>query len=198
MKKTFFVLLCISICIFASAQVKVQSGCVSIGGEAITLKPSNSGAEIGAWDSSRWSTIKFWHSSAWWNNLLARRFSSVSDSCFKTDVEPIEEASLLLRQVKTYSYRFKENEEEDVKRSYGVIAQELAAIIPDMVDTVDGFLSVDYDEFVPLLIKDFNEQQQIINESQEQIDALLEIIDYLQEQLNNTEERIQQLENLHE
>ncbi len=198
MKKTFFVLLCIGICICASAQVKVYSDRVSIGGEAITLKPSNPGPEIGAWNGSRWSTIKFKHNSAGWNKLQAKSFNTVSDSCFKTDVEPIEEASLLLRQVKTYSYRFKENEEEDVKRSYGVIAQELAAIIPDMVDTVDGFLCVDYDEFVPLLIKGFNEQQQIINESQEQIDALLEIIDYLQEQMNNFEERIKQLESFHE
>ena len=84
------------------------------------------------------------------------------------------------------------------KRSYGIIAQELAEIIPDMVDTINGFLCVDYDEFVPLLIKGFKEQQETINESQEQIELLLEIIDYLQERVNDFEERIQQLESFHE
>ena len=123
MKKTFFVLLCIGICICTEAQMKVYSNRVSIGGEKITLKPANLGPEIGGSDGSRWSTIKFWHSNAGWNKLQAKSFRTISDSCFKTDVELIEEATPLLQQVNTYSYRFKEDESVADKRSYGIIQQ---------------------------------------------------------------------------
>ena len=172
------------LCFCASAQLKVYPTYVSIGGNGITLKPANPGPEIGGYDGSTWSTISFWHSLCGWNKLLAKKYKTISDSTFKTNQSPLDSATWVLRQINTYSYNFKEDSIVSTKKEYGVIAQDLVKVLPDMVDTINGFLCVDYDELIPFLIKGFNEHQDIIDSFQEAITDLETVIISLQNEVN--------------
>lgn len=183
MKKLLTLVLLVSISLGASAQLKVFPTYVRIGGNRITLKPANPGPEIGGSDGSRWSTISFWHSQTGWNKLLAKRYRTISDSTFKTNLMPLDSASWVLRQINAYSYNFKEDSIVSPKREYGIIAQDLVKVLPDMVDTVNGHLCVDYDELVPFLIKGFNEQQAIIDSCQNRIADLEATVSNLQFQI---------------
>jgi len=183
MKKLLTLVLLVSISLGASAQLKVFPTYVGIGGNRITLKPANPGPEIGGSDGSRWSTISFWHSQTGWNKLLAKRYRTISDSTFKTNLMPLDSASWVLRQINAYSYNFKEDSIVSPKREYGIIAQDLVKVLPDMVDTVNGHLCVDYDELVPFLIKGFNEQQAIIDSCQNRIADLEATVSNLQFQI---------------
>ena len=183
MKKAIVVLMMMSMGLCASAQMKVYPTYVGVGGDRITFKPANPGPEIGGSDGSRWSTISFWHSQTGWNKLLAKRYRTISDSTFKTNLMPLDSASWVLRQINAYSYNFKEDSIVSPKREYGIIAQDLVKVLPDMVDTVNGHLCVDYDELVPFLIKGFNEQQAIIDSCQNRIADLEATVSNLQFQI---------------
>ncbi len=183
MKKLLTLVLLVSISLGASAQLKVFPTYVGIGGNRITLKPANPGPEIGGSDGSRWSTISFWHSQSGWNKLLAKRYKTISDIAFKTNLIPLDSASQILRQINTYSYNFIEDSCVSPKKEYGIVAQELVEYIPDIVDTINGHLCVDYDELIPFLIKGFNEQQAIIDSCQIRIADLEATISNLQFQI---------------
>lgn len=171
------------LCFCASAQLKVYPTYVSIGGNGITLKPANPGPEIGGYDGSTWSTISFWHSLSGWNKLLAKRYKTISDIAFKTNLIPLDSVSSILRQINTYSYNFQEDSLVSPKKEYGVVAQELVEFIPDIVDTINGHLCIDYDELIPFLIKGFNEQQDIIDSCRVRIADLEATISNLQFQI---------------
>ncbi len=167
----------------ASAQLKVHPTYVGIGGNRITFKPANPGPEIGGTDGTRWSTISFWHTQTGWNKLLAKKYNKISDSTFKANIQPLDSATYVLRQINTYSYNFQENEYVSPKKEYGIVAQELTRILPDMVDTVNGHLCVDYDELIPFLIKGFNEQQDIIESNRSEIEELRTTVEAQRQQI---------------
>jgi hypothetical protein len=56
----------------------------------------------------------------------------------------------------------------------GFIAQEVEAILPELVFTneVDGFKGVQYSEMTAVLVEAIKEQQVIINELKQKVDAL--------------------------
>lgn len=75
-----------------------------------------------------------------------------SDIRYKEDVQPIKDGLGLLKQIEPKQYRMIETKQ----KQFGVIAQEVLAVAPQMV-TVEPtdphrFLSVDYTQFIPLLI----------------------------------------------
>ena len=113
--------------------------------------------------------------------LTAAAVTTTSDERLKDDLKDIQpaEADKLLR-LRPVSYKFKSDDsthyvyckeaKEMHVRHYGLVAQELQEVFPDMVyDTGDGYLSVNYIELIPLLI-------QTIQKQQEQIDELTKII----------------------
>ena len=58
-----------------------------------------------------------------------------------------------------------ENEEEDNRLHYGISAQELQKIYPDLVtEGQDGYLSVNYIELVPILIRSIQELKQELDD----------------------------------
>lgn len=58
---------------------------------------------------------------------------------------------------------FDEESQEFQKQHYGLIAQELQTVMPDLVyENADGLLSVNYIELIPVLIQAVKEQQQQI------------------------------------
>lgn len=187
MKKLLNLVLLITFTLNAFAQIKVYPTYIGMGGDKITFKPANPGPEIGGYDGSSWSTITFWHSQSGWNQLLAKKYKTISDISFKTNLIPLNNASSILKQINTYSYNFKEEGVVSLKKEYGIVAQELIKIIPDMVDTINGHLCVDYNELIPFLIKGFNEQQEKIENYQKRITNMEKTIILLQEQINKFE-----------
>ena len=94
------------------------------------------------------------------NDVVA--FSS-SDIRFKENIKPIENAIDKIRKISGNTYDWKE--ENKVEHGYegndvGVIAQEIEAVLPQLVQTREsGFKAVKYDKLVALLIEGIKEQQ---------------------------------------
>ena len=195
MKKTFLFFALLAIATMATAQIKVASnGHVGIGtnnpcweckltvsnnGNDVTFIPNKNEANIG---SSK-GTIDFWHNVAKWNKVGFKSYSLHSDSTAKTNITPLKNATAILKQIKTYSYYFKSDsiyfkgDSIDLrKREYGVLAQEIEPILPDLVDTAKGSMLVNYNAFIAILIKGFNEQQVIIETQQKEINTLQKIV----------------------
>ena len=94
------------------------------------------------------------------NDIVA--FSS-SDIRFKENIKPIENAIDKIRKISGNTYDWKE--ENKIEHGYegndvGVIAQEIEAVLPQLVQTRDnGYKAVKYDKLVALLIEGIKEQQ---------------------------------------
>jgi len=119
------------------------------------------------------STIFFrnWETYAW-NTIYAQDFIKQSDSSLKENILPLENSIDILKKIKTYSYHFKAQPIETRKRDYGVLAQEIESVLPDLVYTIEDEKFVSYMGFIPILIDGFNEQQELIEKQQAQIESL--------------------------
>jgi trimeric autotransporter adhesin len=94
------------------------------------------------------------------NDIVA--FSS-SDIRFKENIKPIENALDKIRKISGNTYDWKaENKAEHgyEGNDVGVIAQEIEAVLPQLVQTREnGYKAVKYDKLVALLIEGIKEQQ---------------------------------------
>ena len=94
------------------------------------------------------------------NDIVA--FSS-SDIRFKENIQPIENALEKISKISGNTYDWKA--ENKIEHGYegndvGVIAQEIEAVLPQLVQTREnGFKAVKYDKLVALLIEGIKEQQ---------------------------------------
>jgi hypothetical protein len=101
-----------------------------------------------------------------------------SDQRFKTNIQKLENASDKLKKLNGYTYLFKT--EEFKKRNFskteqiGLIAQELKEVFPQLVrEGSDGYLAVNYEGMIPVLLEGFKEQQAQIEAQQQQIKELV-------------------------
>jgi len=107
------------------------------------------------------------------NDIVA--YSS-SDIRFKENITPIENAIDKINQIGGYTYDWKE--ENKIEHGYdgndvGVIAQEIEAVLPQLVQTREsGYKAVKYDKLVALLIEGIKEQQFQIDELRNKIEKL--------------------------
>lgn len=114
-------------------------------------------------------------------------YTPASDRKLKTNIQKIEDQILdKVMELKPSSYQFK-SAPLGVKE-YGLIAQEVQEVFPELAPVIqaktDGakeeLLGVNYMEFVPILIKATQEQQEIIEKQNEMLEALLERIEALE------------------
>jgi hypothetical protein len=109
------------------------------------------------------------------NDVVA--FSS-SDIRFKENIVPIENALDKISKISGNTYDWKE--ENKIEHGYegndvGVIAQEIEAVLPQLVQTREnGFKAVKYDKLVALLIEGIKEQQTQIHSLTIEIEKLKE------------------------
>ena len=90
----------------------------------------------------------------------------VSDRRLKDNLEPVQNAGAKLDQITGYEYDL------DGKRSAGLIAQEVEAILPQAVTTGDdGMKSLDYNQTIAVLVEALKEANQRITKLEEQINA---------------------------
>ena len=194
MKKTLLFLVMLAIATLATAQIKIlPGGNVAIGGNSVYNEDCklqvNSGSNNivvsdynGTNIGSNKGQIDFWHPEYHWNKVKSKNYALSSDSTLKMNIIPIENATTTLRLIKTYSYYFKSDsifrsDSMDMrKKEYGVLAQEIEEILPDLVDSAKGMMFVNYNSFIGILIKGFNEQQTLIESQQRAISTLQTIV----------------------
>jgi hypothetical protein len=61
------------------------------------------------------------------------------------------------------------------KKSYGVIAQEVEQVLPDVVNTVDDRKSVNYSALIGFLIEGMKEQQAMIDDLRAEVASLMTV-----------------------
>lgn len=115
--------------------------------------------------------------------MYATVYNTISDARFKDNIEPIEFKAineiLKLNVVKYDLKQFSVNDTDTStvqmyyytdeslleRKHYGLIAQELQEIFPDLVyEGADGYLSVNYIELIPFLIKSIQELKAELND----------------------------------
>ena len=96
-------------------------------------------------------------------------YGAISDVKLKENIVDATPKLANLMQVKVRNYNLKISPDQ---KQIGVIAQELEAVFPAMVETdFEGTKSVKYSVFVPMLIKAMQEQQAIIESLKARLDA---------------------------
>jgi len=104
------------------------------------------------------------------NTLTAPKIQGPSDSRFKKNIKPIENALDKVMKLGGYTYDWKDASEFPTQslgkgHDMGVIAQEVEKQFPEAVSTnADGFKAVSYTELVPALIEAIKELQAQITE----------------------------------
>lgn len=119
------------------------------------LSTSTSGTLVAANTSS--SKLTFVPSSG---TLTVVDLNSTSDIKFKENVKQIESALNILNNINGYSFDWKETG----KKSYGLIANELQKVLPELVNNEERGLSVSYLPLIAILIEAIKEQQKQIDE----------------------------------
>nr|QMP83615.1 MAG: hypothetical protein [Caudoviricetes sp.] len=112
----------------------------------------------GSWTSAIVSNTKLYFNSNT-GTLSATIFNSLSDRSLKENIKPIDSGSYIIDLINPVSFNWKDSG----KKSYGVIAQELENVIPDIVTETNGLKSVEYDALIPFLIKSNQELKLEIN-----------------------------------
>jgi hypothetical protein len=101
--------------------------------------------------------------------FIANQFQITSDAKFKKDLQSIHNPLDKVIKMNGISYEWKRVEYSDMNfpqgRHYGVIAQEMEKVLPEVVNTAsDGTKSVAYPEIIPVLIEAIKEQQKEIEQ----------------------------------
>lgn len=99
--------------------------------------------------------------------LKTNGVNETSDARLKKNVEPISSALEKVLSMNGLTYDWKSEEFPELSfesgRQYGLLAQELEKIIPELVETDDnGWKSIEYSHIVPILIEAIKEQQSLI------------------------------------
>jgi len=124
--------------------------------------------------------------------------TDVSDRRLKKDVHPLSERGPMLdmlTRVQTYSFVMIDDRHNQTK--FGVMAQELEEIFPELVRTAAdelGTKSVNYIGLIPPLIRAVQEQQQTIERLEGHVRSQQEAIDQLRDQNTDLESRLLRLE----
>ena len=134
--------------------------------------------------------------SDWGATVYAAVYNTGSDRRFKTNIINIESQIKNLSNIKSKKYiNIKTG-----KTEFGVIAQEIQQIYPELVSEIDYIvddneeansmkrLAVNYQGFIPILINTINEQQVMIEELQSKVDeieVLKQEIQMIKDMMNN-------------
>jgi hypothetical protein len=108
-------------------------------------------------------------------NVYATSYAATSDGRLKKDVQDLSSGIETLLKLRPVTFRWKA--EEDKSNHFGLIAQEVEKVVPEIVARSHGptsseTLTVAYMELVPILIKAVQEQNKTILEQEARIAAL--------------------------
>ncbi|WP_299440124.1 tail fiber domain-containing protein [uncultured Aquimarina sp.] len=103
--------------------------------------------------------------------------TNISDRRYKKNIESLSGSLGKIIQTEGVQYEMRKDEFSDMKfadgTQYGVIAQDIEKIFPNLVSTNDqGYKSVNYTGLIPVLVEALKEQQQQIQQQQSEITEL--------------------------
>ena len=88
-----------------------------------------------------------------------------SDERLKDNITPITNALDKVKQIGGYEFDWNDKQSTYEGHDVGVIAQEIEAVLPELVTTRDnGYKAVKYEKIIALLIEAIKEQQAQIDE----------------------------------
>jgi hypothetical protein len=108
------------------------------------------------WTDARVDTGNLYYTSGD-NTLYATNFNTASDINLKENIQKIDNSLDILTKLQGVSFNWKSTG----NKSYGLIAQELETVLPELVNTVDGVKSIAYTALIGILleaIKELNEK----------------------------------------
>jgi hypothetical protein len=106
-------------------------------------------------------------------NAGATSWTGNSDERLKDITGNIENAIDSVQSLRAVKYTLKADNAEIKTQRVGLIAQDVQAVLPEIIDEdQDGYLGIRYAEITTLLVAAIKEQQTIIESQQSQIDAL--------------------------
>ena len=121
-------------------------------------------------------------------------WNTFSDERLKENIETIETALDKVLQLRGVTYDMKEDlyfngdieagkeiDDSEAKNKIGFIAQEVEAVLPQVVSTSEheqrnGIMAVNYSGVIPVLVEAMKEQQALIEDLQNQVDELDSIL----------------------
>ena len=116
--------------------------------------------------------------------------AGVSSKRFKEDIRDMGQASTSLMQLRPVTFRYrKEYDAGDHRLQYGLIAEEVAEVYPELVvhDDTGRARAVIYQELNVMLLNELQKQHQVMQEQQEQIEQQQMVTDNLMERLSQLE-----------
>lgn len=129
-----------------------------------------------------------------WGTLYVDNTNTTSDRRLKTDIEELDGGLDAVLDLRPVSYRWR-NDGDETK--LGLIGQEVADVLPEVVELPegdDGYLGLDYDEIVAVLIDAIQEQQAEKEDLADRVDRQQARIDEQQERIEDLEARLEALE----
>jgi hypothetical protein len=123
-----------------------------------TYYPAMSNNTTGSWSNAVIATSKFYFVPST-GTLSATIFTSLSDQTAKTNIQIITNATETVKQIDGVSFNWKDNN----KKSYGVIAQDIEKVLPDLVEENSGIKSVNYLGIIGFLIEAVKELDARLN-----------------------------------
>ena len=129
-----------------------------------------------------------------WGTLYVDSTNTTSDRRLKTDIEDLEGGLDAVLDLRPVSYRWRNNGDET---KLGLIGQEVAEVLPEVVDLPDGddgYLGLDYDEIVAVLIEAVQEQQAEREALADRVDSQRDRIEDQRARIDDLEERLAALE----
>ncbi|HMB93588.1 MAG TPA: tail fiber domain-containing protein, partial [Rhodothermales bacterium] len=112
--------------------------------------------------------------------VRATDFVNTSDARLKRDIRPLEDPLELIQQLRGVSYAWDraQHPEWEPGRQLGFLAQEVAEVLPELVhEDESGYLLVNYQAMLPVLVEALKAQQRTIQAQQGEITALQEALE---------------------
>lgn len=100
--------------------------------------------------------------------LVLGSINNPSDINLKNNIEQITTDANILKNLNPVSFTFKDDDQN--KKHFGFIAQELEILYPELVnDNEGGFKTVNYIEMIPILLSQMKNMQEEIDKLKDEI-----------------------------
>lgn len=122
--------------------------------------------------------IAFWASECGYNTIYVRKSYEMSDRALKANETTINNGLEIVRQLVPYSYNMKDTIGGNISavRQYGLIAQDVNNILPEITDTAKGIMFLDYLQLIPFVIQGEKQLDSTTTKLNGRIDSLKNII----------------------
>ena len=103
--------------------------------------------------------------------LVLGSINNPSDINLKNNIEKIDNSQF--EKLNPVSFQYKNDIQQ--KKHFGLIAQELETIYPELVSNNTGFKSVNYIELIPIILSQMKCMQQEIDKLKEELNELKKV-----------------------